>query len=475
MISVIVKLSRYLILMLMLLYSMHCFRMFGIKDEKKQRRLLRKQLLLIILLDVTAFGVMYLQTKNLTMLYGLAAAVIYNLALRILYRIFYKKASTLLVNNMAMLLNIGFIMLARLDFGSAAKQYMIAVAGTLISLVVPVIIRKGKGLKNLTWIYAIAGLAMLGAVLVLSVATRGANLSIEVGGITFQFSEVVKLTFVFFVASILQSDTSFKNVVKATVVAAVHVLILVMSKDLGTALVFFVAYLVMVYAATKKLRYAAAGIAGGTVAAVGAYCLFDHVRQRVLIWKDPFAVYNEIGGAYQIAQSLFAIGAGGWFGRGLFEGTPQSIPIVKKDFIFAAVTEELGGFFAICMLLVCMSCFLMIVNISMGMSKPFYKLVALGLGTEYAFQVFLTVGGQIKFIPLTGITLPLVSYGGSSVIATILMFAIVQGLYILREDEGEKRENAKKQKNPAKGRRKTEREKSFEEKLTEQTQKSLNW
>lgn len=459
----------------MLLYSMQCFTVFGKKDEMTKRRLLRKQLFIIILLDITAFGVMYLQTQNIGMLYGLAASVIYTIALRALYRIFYKKASALLINNMALLLNIGFIIIARLDFASAAKQYMIAVAGTLISLVVPVTIRKGKGLKNLKWIYAVMGLGMLGAVLVLSVATRGANLSIEIGGITFQFSEVVKLTFVFFVASILQSDTSFKNVVKATVVAAVHVLILVMSKDLGTALVFFVAYLVMVYAATKKLRYAAVGLAGGSAAAVGAYYLFNHVRQRVLIWKDPFAVYNDVGGAYQIAQSLFAIGAGGWFGRGLFEGTPQTIPIVKKDFIFAAITEELGAFFAICMLLVCMSCFLMIVNISMGMSKPFYKLVALGLGTEYAFQVFLTVGGQIKFIPLTGITLPLVSYGGSSVIATILMFAIVQGLYILREDEGEKRDEAKKQKKYAKAQRKTRNEKSFEEKIAEETQRSLNW
>ena len=388
----------------------------------------------------------------------------------------------LLVNNMCMLLNIGFIILARLDFDSAGKQYMIAVAGTVISLIVPVIIRKGKGLKNLTWIYAVLGLAMLGAVLVLAVTSRGAKLSIEVGGISFQFSEVVKLTFVFFVASILQTDVSFKNVVKATVVAAAHVLILVISKDLGSALVFFVAYLVMVYTATRKLRYAAAGLAGGTAAAVGAYYIFDHVKQRVVIWKDPFAVYDQVGGGYQVAQSLFAIGAGGWFGMGLFEGTPESIPIVKKDFIFAAIAEELGGLFAICMLLVCMSCFLMIVNISMGMSKPFYKLVALGLGTEYAFQVFLTVGGQIKFIPLTGITLPLVSYGGSSVLATIMMFAIIQGLYILREDEGEKREESKKRKKTTKGSRKTGRsaaegrfDKSLEEKISEQTQKSLNW
>ncbi len=105
----------------------------------------------------------------------------------------------------------------------------------------------------------------------------------------------------------------------------------------------------------------------------------------------------------------------------------------------------MGGLFAICMILICMSLFLMIVNISMQIKNPFYKLVALGLGTEYAFQVFLNIGGASKFIPLTGITLPLVSYGGSSVMSTIIMIAIVQGLYILREDEGDQLEKERQE------------------------------
>ena len=105
--------------------------------------------------------------------------------------------------------------------------------------------------------------------------------------------------------------------------------------------------------------------------------------------------------------------------------------------MFAAICEELGGLFAICMILICMSMFLLVVNISLRIKKRFYKLIALGLGTEYAFQVFLTIGGVSKFIPMTGITLPLVSYGGSSALSTIIMLAIIQGLYILREDEDE--------------------------------------
>ena len=146
------------------------------------------------------------------------------------------------------------------------------------------------------------------------------------------------------------------------------------------------------------------------------------------------AVYQNEG--YQIVQSLFAIGTGGWFGMGLYQGMPEKIPVVEQDFIFSAIAEEMGGIFAICLLMVCISCFLMFFNVAMQMKEQFYKLIALGLGTVYGFQVFLTVGGVTKFIPSTGVTLPLVSYGGSSLFSTMIMFAVVQGLYIRRQDEG---------------------------------------
>ncbi len=136
---------------------------------------------------------------------------------------------------------------------------------------------------------------------------------------------------------------------------------------------------------------------------------------------------------YQICQSLFAIGTGGWFGVGLYRGMPEKIPVVEQDFVFSAIAEEMGGIFAICLIMVCMSCFLMFLNIAMQLKDGFYKLVALGLGTTYGFQVFLTIGGVMKFIPSTGVTLPLVSYGGSSFFGTVILFAIIQGFYILRE------------------------------------------
>ena len=382
MLNIIVELSKYLILIIMLLYTLESFLVFRYEEDYDQRYILRKQLLLIIFLDLTAFLVIFLQTEELKVLYIFGALILYLVIVQALYRALYKTSSILLLNHMCMLLSIGFIMLARLDPDSGLRQMAIAVAATVLAMVIPVMIRKMYFLKKLTWLYAVVGFLMLAVVLVL-----------------------------------------------------------VLSRDLGSAVVFFITYVVMLYVATKKPLYLFAGLGSGCLAAVIAYFLFSHVRQRVVAWRDPFSVWETSG--YQILQGLFAIGAGGWFGVGLCKGSPELIPFVQQDYMFAAICEELGGLFAICMILVCMSMFLLVVNISLRIKKRFYKLIALGLGTEYAFQVFLTIGGVSKFIPMTGITLPLVSYGGSSVLATIIMLAIIQGLYILREDEDEEFERQK--------------------------------
>jgi len=478
--NIIVELSKYLIVILMILFTLESFLFFRKHDEDDKKHVLRKQVVVMLFMDLTAFAVMYLQKLEFTIIIMFLEMVGFIIALQILYRIFYRKASMILVNNMCMLLSCGFIMIGRLDFEKAQKQLLMVIIGAAFSLLVPVVVRKMKLLKNLTWLYAISGILMLMAVLALAAISGGAKLSLEIGGVTFQLSEFAKITFVFFIAGMLRGDTDFRTVVITTAVAGAHVLILVVSKDLGSAVVFFVAYVVMLYVATRNPLYALSGLAGGSAAAVLAYKVFSHVQQRVIAWKDPFSVYENEG--YQIVQALFAICAGGWFGTGLYQGSPESIPVAMKDSIFAAICEELGGIFAICMLLICMNCFLMIVNISMRMSNKFYKLIAIGLGAEYAFQVFLTVGGSTKFIPLTGITLPLVSYGGSSVICTIIVFAIIEGLYILREDEGdelEKQKNNNLKKKPAKQKgaagNAPEREKSLEERIQEQTEQSLRW
>lgn len=436
MLNIIIELSKYLLLILILLYTFESFTVFRYEDDYDKRYILRKQLLLIVFIDFTAFLVLFLKKEEVEIIYLFGALLLYLIAVQVLYRLFYKKASILLLNHMCMLLSIGFIMLTRLDPDSAKRQFLIVAAATMIAMIIPIMIKKMTFLKKWTWFYAVTGLGLLAIVLVFGDRVNGAKINIDIGSFAFQPSEFVKIIFVFFVASRLHKKSAeFKDHVITTAIAAAYVLILVLSRDLGSAVVFFVTYVIMLYVATKKPLYLLAGLGSGCGAAVIAYFLFSHVRQRVVAWKNPFSVYQNEG--YQIVQGLFAIGTGGWFGMGLCQGSPEMIPFVKQDYMFAAICEELGGLFAICMILICMSMFLLVVNISLRIKKRFYKLIALGLGTEYAFQVFLTIGGVTKFIPMTGITLPLVSYGGSSVLSTIIMLAIIQGLYILREDEDE--------------------------------------
>lgn len=435
MVNLIIQFSRYAILILMTIYTMQSFLVFGKKDEEDKEFLFLQQNLMMFIIHFIAFMVMYLQTEETELLFFYGAQFIYLAATLVFFRNLYPRASKLVVNHMCMLITVGFIMLTRLSYEQALKQFQIVAASTAVGLVVPVIIRKVRILTKWTWLYAAAGIGMLGIVAVAANETYGSKLGFSFGGISVQPSEFVKIIFVFAIAGMLGKAKRFRDIVIATVVAALHVLILVYSTDLGSTLIFFITYLIMLYVATRNCLYLFAGLGAGSVAAVGAYHLFSHVRVRVQIWQDPFADYANQG--YQVAQSLFSIAAGGWFGTGLMQGSPDNIPIVEQDFMFAAIAEELGGIFAICLILICMSCYIMFVNIAMRLSNRFYRLVALGLGTMYAVQVFLTIGGAMKFIPMTGVTLPLVSYGGSSMLSTVLMFSIIQGLYILREDEEE--------------------------------------
>ena len=151
-------------------------------------------------------------------------------------------------------------------------------------------------------------------------------------------------------------------------------LVLVLSRDLGSALIFFLVFVLLVFFATGKYRYLALGAAGGCAAACVAYRLFSHVQVRVQAWRDPWSVIDSQG--YQITQSLFALSRGGWFGLGIGQGTPEDIPYVETDFIFAAVTEELGLLFAVSLLAVCVCCFLQFLRISPPRWRTaFYRLL----------------------------------------------------------------------------------------------------
>lgn len=436
--KLIIEVSRYVLIGLILVYSFQSFLVFIKRNEEAREFLFLRQNVVMFCIHFVAFMVLYLEMEEPQLLIFYGEQVIYLAATLIFFRNLYPKASKLIVNNMCMLITIGFIMVTRISYDQSTKQFMILVAATVVALVIPVLIRKLHFITRWSLFYAILGIGLLGAVAVMANVTYGAKLSLTIGGFTLQPSEFVKIIFVFCIAGMLAKSTEFKHVVVTTIIAALHVLILVVSKDLGSALIFFITYLFMLYVATRDIRYMLAGLLAGALAAVAAYFLFSHVRVRVEVWQDPFKVYE--GDGYQIAQALFAIAAGGWLGTGLFQGSPTAIPIVEQDFMFAAIAEELGGIFAICIILICMSCFIMFVNIAMKMYDDFYRYVAFGLGCIYAVQVFLTIGGAMKMIPMTGVTLPLISYGGSSIMSTMISFAIIQGLYILREDDEEEEE-----------------------------------
>ncbi len=439
------EISKYLMIVLFAVYTFLGFAVFRRKNKKEQREnIFRRQNMIMILIHLDAFLLIYDETRNISVLLFYGAQVVFFIIVISSYKMLYEKSSQLLVNNMCMLMAIGFIILTRLSFDLAIRQFVIAAAAMIFGLCIPFLIKKMWFLDKLTWLFALVGLAALGIVWVLGRTSYGAKLSYTVAGVSLQPSEFVKIIFVFFVAGMLSASKDFFQVVITTIAAAAHVIILVASKDLGGALIFFIVYLVMLYVATGQPLYFIGGLLAGSGASVLAYKMFAHVRVRVVAWQDPLSVIEKEG--YQVCQSLFAIGTGGWFGVGLYKGQPNKIPVVERDVIFSAISEELGGIFAVCLIMVCMSCFLMCLNIAMQLKNKYYKLVALGLGTVYGFQVFLTIGGVIKFIPSTGVTLPFVSYGGSSLLSSIIIFSIIQGLYILREQEGAHGKNPGKRK-----------------------------
>lgn len=438
MVNVIIEVSKYLLILLIAVYTYLNFSYFRFHDERRQNRTCGRQNAAMFLMHFVAYAILFLKSEDERVVLFYLAQLVFFAAYIGLYRLFYRNMSRILVNNMCMLLCVGFIILTRLSFDKAVRQFMIVAVSALVTWIIPFIMDRVWQLAKIPWVYGGLGLILLVVVWMVGNNSFGAQLSINFGGIAFQPSEFVKISFVFYVATMFYRSVDFKTVIITTVMAAAHVLVLVLSKDLGSALIFFITYLTMLFVATTNWMYLFTGFLSGCGASVLAYALFSHVRTRVAAWKNPWADIDNRG--YQITQSLFAIGTGGWFGMGLYQGMPYKIPVVEKDFAFAAVSEELGGIFAVCVLLICLGCFIQFMMIAARMQAVFYKLIAFGLGMVYVVQVFLTVGGVIKFIPSTGVTLPFVSYGGSSILSTFILFGVIQGLYILKKNDEEEYE-----------------------------------
>lgn len=447
--SIFIQVTKFIIMFLFLGYVFGSFSVFRYgKQVEKQKKIYAIQKVILFAIHGLGFLCLYLQDNNIELIGFYIMQVILFIAIFMFYHFMYKRCSVLLLNNMCMLLAIGMIMLTRISFDTAFRQFIFMAIGSVIMLIIPLFLQKGSLFRNFSALYFVVGVAALALVVAIGATSYGAKLTITIGSISFQPSEFVKILFVFFIASMLYKKADFKRVFITSCLSAVYVLLLVASKDLGGALLYFMAYLVMIYVASKKKTYLAIGFGGLAIACVAGYALFSHVQTRVQVWLNPTADIDNRG--YQICQSLFGIGTGGWFGLGIGEGLPSKIPVVDKDFIFSAISEEFGGIFAICLILLCVSCFIMIVNVSMQMKDKFYKLVAIGLGTLYAMQVILTIGGAIKFIPSTGVTLPLVSYGGSSLLSTLIVFGIVQGLYMRKAAQRSTNKDIKEEKKEVK-------------------------
>ena len=434
----VIELSKYFIALFMVLYTGSCFYTFRYPVGEYSKGIFILQNILMFLVQVLCFLDLSLTGGDLQYLFFFAFILIFLFATITMVSLIYENINRLLLNNMCMLLGIGLCMVSRLSFDKAIRQYVIVLVSLIMSLFIPFLLGRIHFFKKITWLYATLGIGLLSTVLILGEVTHGSKISFTMGGITFQPSEFVKILFLFFLAGALWENVSFQRVLLTAVIAGAHVVVLVVSKDLGSALIFFLAYVLMLFIATSNWLYLAGGLGSGCAAAMLAYKLFSHVRVRVEAWQDPWS--DIAGKGYQVTQALFAIGTGGWFGMGLYQGMPKKIPVVEKDFIFAAISEELGGIYALCILLICLGCFMQFMLIATRMQALFYKLIAFGLGIEYVVQVFLTIGGVTKFIPSTGVTLPLVSYGGSSILSTFILFGVIQGLYVLKRNEEEEEE-----------------------------------
>jgi cell division protein FtsW (lipid II flippase) len=346
---------------------------------------------------------------------------------------------------LAFLLNgIGLVFVRRVDLAAgtdlAATQTIWTVVTVGIMCVGLLFVNSVRPLERYQYTFGLATIVLLLLPIIPGITAgviNGARLWIDVFGMRFQPGEVAKITAVLFVAAYLARNRDLLSVATQRIgpllvpaarhlapvfVASIGAMaIMAQLRDLGSALLFFGTFIAMLYVATGRVAYPALGLVLLAAACWIAYQWFSHVRVRVHIWLDPWT--DVQGSSYQLAQSLFALGTGGLTGTGLGFGRPQDVPFSATDAIFVVIGEELGLLGATAVLVA----FLLVVarglRIAQTARDPFSTLLALGLTVTFGLQVFVIVGGLTRLMPLTGITLPFISYGGSSLLANYLIVA----------------------------------------------------
>jgi cell division protein FtsW (lipid II flippase) len=406
-------------------------------QDENYTRISNRQRLVVFVTHLLGFIILYFQnpSENIVRLYGQQIAFL--MAFFFVYNKLYVETSKILINNVMYLIVIGFITLTRFSYDIGYKQFKWAIVSVILTLIIPFILKHFTFLLKMQWVYAILGFILLVSVFFYGQEIYGATNWIVIGDYSFQPAEVVKIIYIFFIASIFKEEQTFMNVVYSSLVTFSYITVLILQRDLGMALIFFIIYMVMLYVATSQWLYFFGGLMAASIAAKIAHSFFYHVQVRVAAWQNPWRDITK--GGWQIAQSLFAIGTGGWLGLGLGRGMPERIPVYTSDFIFAAIAEEFGSIFAIGLIIIMLYIFMIGFNIAKTSNYMFLSLVAVGISSAYAFQVFLIIGGVTKFIPLTGVTLPFISSGGSSLFASFAMLSILQGVYMMnkKDDKGQ--------------------------------------
>lgn len=401
-----------------------------------------------LILTTLGFALVYTQKSSTltvsSLTYGALFLALFAIA-HIGRRVLTPFADPYLLPITALLSTLGILFLYRLNEDLALQQAMWLVVGLAAFLLVLVFVRDLKVLRDYRFLIGIAGLLLLLLTAVFGREINGARLWVAFGPIRFQPAEFGKiLLMVFFAAYLVDIREAltvstrrvlgmplppFRYLAPLLTIWVLSMMLMIFMKDLGTSLLFFGALLALLYVATGRAFYVVVGMALFIAGAALLYFVFPHVQARIDVWLDPWK--DPTGKGYQIVQSLFALAAGGLFGRGLGQGylILQSgdtiIPALETDFIFSAIGEELGLVGAVGVILLYLIFMYRGFRIAVRARDDFSRLLATGLTSIFTLQAFLIMGGVIKLIPLTGITLPFVSYGGSSIVSNFVLLALL--------------------------------------------------
>lgn len=338
-----------------------------------------------------------------------------------------------------LLSGVGLAFVTRLDPELGASQTLWVLGGVAAMVAVLAAVPSLERIARYKYTIMLAGIGLLLLPALIGVEVNGAKLWLRFAGMSFQPAEVAKILIVLFLAAYLADTREVLSVSTKRVLGiwlppakhlgplllmwAVSLIVLIAEKDLGSSLLFFGLFLVMIYVATGRPGYVVVGTGLFAVGAGAAYVMFTHVQTRVAIWLDPFA--DATGRGYQLVQSLFAFGAGRMVGVGVGKGLPTRIPFVETDFIFAAIGEELGLLGGAAIIIAYLVFCLRGLSTATRARSDMAAFTAAGLVAAFALQTFVIIGGVTRLIPLTGITLPFVSYGGSSILSNFMLLALL--------------------------------------------------